>query len=76
MLSDFSAVANAIRATTRKAEKERQESSRHKLGYALRIPRIFRIRDDKTVGQISTLDEVRRIYEEQLEREEGPGTKE
>jgi DNA ligase-1 len=46
-----------------------QESSRHKSGYALRFPRIARIRDDKTVEQISTIDEVRRIYEGQLARE-------
>lgn len=48
-----------------------QESSRHKSGYALRFPRIVRIRDDKTVEQISTIDEVRRIYEGQLKRESG-----
>lgn len=46
-----------------------QESKRHKSGYALRFPRIARIRDDKTVDQISTIDEVRRIYEGQLKRE-------
>ncbi|HYC59799.1 MAG TPA: ATP-dependent DNA ligase [Thermoanaerobaculia bacterium] len=46
-----------------------QESSRHKSGYALRFPRIARIRDDKTVEEISTIDEVRRIYEGQLRRE-------
>jgi DNA ligase-1 len=46
-----------------------QESSRHKSGYALRFPRIARIRDDKTVDEISTIDEVRRIYEGQLKRE-------
>lgn len=48
-----------------------QESSRHKSGYSLRFPRIARIRDDKTVDQISTIDEVRRIYEGQLKREKG-----
>src|SRR5215212_448617 len=48
-----------------------QESSRHKSGYALRFPRIVRIRDDKSVDQISTIDEVRRIYEGQLKRELG-----
>lgn len=48
-----------------------QESKRHKSGFALRFPRIARIRDDKTVDQISTIDEVRRIYEGQLEREAG-----
>ncbi len=46
-----------------------QESSRHKSGYALRFPRIVRIRDDKNVDQISTIDEVRHIYEGQLKRE-------
>ena len=46
-----------------------QESARHKSGYALRFPRIARIRDDKSVEQISTIDEVRRIYEGQLKRE-------
>jgi DNA ligase-1 len=46
-----------------------QESARHKSGYALRFPRIAHIRDDKTVDQISTIDEVRRIYEGQLKRE-------
>src|SRR5713226_1566552 len=48
-----------------------QESSRHKSGYALRFPRIVRIRDDKSPDQISTIDEVRRIYEGQLKREKG-----
>jgi DNA ligase-1 len=48
-----------------------QESARHKSGYALRFPRIVRIRDDKAVDQISTIDEVRRIYEGQLKREKG-----
>ncbi len=46
-----------------------QESKRHKSGYALRFPRIVRIRDDKKPDQISTIDEVRRIYEGQLRRE-------
>ncbi|HEX2059377.1 MAG TPA: ATP-dependent DNA ligase [Thermoanaerobaculia bacterium] len=48
-----------------------QESKRHKAGYALRFPRIVRIRDDKTLDEISTIDEVRRIYEGQLKREGG-----
>jgi len=46
-----------------------QESARHKSGYALRFPRIAHLRDDKTVSDISTIDEVRRIYEGQLKRE-------
>jgi DNA ligase 1 len=48
-----------------------QESSRHKSGYALRFPRIARIRPDKTVAETSTIDEVRRIYQGQLRREDG-----
>ncbi len=48
-----------------------QESKRHKSGYALRFPRIARIRDDKSVREISTLDDVRRIYQGQIAREEG-----
>jgi DNA ligase-1 len=51
-----------------------QESTRHKSGYSMRFPRIVRIRDDKTVDQISTLDDVRRIYEAQLVRESGEGS--
>jgi DNA ligase-1 len=46
-----------------------QESKRHKSGYALRFPRIVRIRDDKRIDEVSTIDEVRRIYEGQLVRE-------
>ena len=46
-----------------------QESKRHKSGYALRFPRIARLRDDKSIAEVSTIDEVRRIYEGQLARE-------
>lgn len=38
-----------------------QESKRHKAGYALRFPRIVRIRDDKPVSEIDTLDRVRAL---------------
>ncbi len=40
-------------------------SDRHSSGYALRFPRIKRIRDDKTPEQVSTVDEVARIFEYQ-----------
>jgi DNA ligase-1 len=40
-------------------------SSRHASGYALRFPRILRIRTDKSVDEIDTLDAVREIYERQ-----------
>lgn len=38
-----------------------QESKRHKSGYALRFPRILRLRDDKTVAEIDTVETVRRL---------------
>ncbi len=40
-----------------------QPSPRHKSGYALRFPRIVRLRDDKPVSEINTLDDVRRLAE-------------
>ncbi len=46
-----------------------QRSDLHESGYALRFPRIVRIRDDKPVSQINTLADVDRIYKEMLERE-------
>ena len=38
------------------------KSDRHSSGYAMRFPRIVRIRDDKTVRDIDTLERVREIY--------------
>ena len=42
-----------------------QKSKRHDSGYALRFPRIKRIRTDKSISQIDTLDKVSKIYESQ-----------
>ena len=42
-----------------------QRSDRHASGYALRFPRILRIRDDKPVGEINTREDVRLLYERQ-----------
>lgn len=42
-----------------------QKSNRHNSGFALRFPRIKRIRTDKSVSQIDTLARVREIYERQ-----------
>lgn len=39
-----------------------QRSKRHKSGYALRFPRILRIRTDKTPDDIDTLESVEKIY--------------
>ncbi|HSA92221.1 MAG TPA: ATP-dependent DNA ligase [Terriglobales bacterium] len=40
-------------------------SDRHESGYALRFPRILRIRNDKSAGEIDTLERVREIFEKQ-----------
>jgi DNA ligase-1 len=40
-------------------------SARHASGYALRFPRIVRIRTDKSPEEIDTLDGVREIYARQ-----------
>jgi DNA ligase-1 len=40
-----------------------QESKRHKSGYALRFPRILRLREDKTVAEIDTVETVRKLSE-------------
>jgi DNA ligase-1 len=39
-----------------------QKSSRHKSGFALRFPRIVRLRPDKTPADANTLDDVRELY--------------
>jgi DNA ligase-1 len=40
-----------------------QHSGRHLSGYALRFPRIVRIRDDKPAGEIDTLERVAELYD-------------
>ncbi len=40
-----------------------QHSGRHASGYALRFPRIVRIRDDKPTDEIDTLERVAELYE-------------
>jgi DNA ligase-1 len=40
-----------------------QHSGRHLSGYALRFPRIARIRDDKPVEEIDTLERVAELYD-------------
>ncbi len=40
-----------------------QPSKRHKSGYALRFPRILRLRPDKKTADIDTLETVRRLVE-------------
>ena len=40
-----------------------QHSDRHRSGYALRFPRIVRIRDDKPVEEIDTVERVAALYD-------------
>lgn len=46
-----------------------QRSGLHDSGYALRFPRIVRLRPDKPPTEVDTIDDVERIYTEMLERE-------
>jgi DNA ligase-1 len=43
-----------------------QRSDRHSSGYALRFPRIVRIRTDKTVAEIDTIATVDKIYRQHI----------
>jgi len=43
-------------------------STRHASGFALRFPRIIRIRDDKPLTEIDTLERVEEIYQSQPDR--------
>jgi DNA ligase-1 len=55
-----------------------QRSARHQSGYALRFPRIARLRPDKPVAEIDTLARVKELYERQFGRggEQGIGNRE
>jgi DNA ligase-1 len=46
-----------------------QKSTLHGSGYALRFPRIVRLRHDKPASEIDTLADVERLYEQMLARE-------
>jgi DNA ligase 1 len=43
-----------------------QRSQRHASGFALRFPRIARVREDKTAADADTIETVRALYEAQL----------
>ena len=43
-------------------------SDRHASGFALRFPRIVRIRDDKPVSEIDTLERVEEVYQSQVDK--------
>lgn len=51
-----------------------QPSKRHKSGFALRFPRILRLRPDKTVAEIDTLETVRRLAESADMGQKGPNS--
>jgi DNA ligase-1 len=46
-----------------------QPSELHESGFAMRFPRIVRVRDDKPPSEIDTIDRVREIYDAMLTRE-------
>lgn len=50
-----------------------QPSKRHKSGFALRFPRILRLRPDKTAAEIDTLETVRRLVESSDPGQKGTG---
>ena len=41
------------------------QSERHESGYALRFPRIVRLRPDKSAEEADTIETARKIYETQ-----------
>jgi DNA ligase-1 len=43
-------------------------SSRHASGFAMRFPRILRIRDDKPLAEIDTVERVEEIYQSQVDK--------
>jgi DNA ligase-1 len=48
--------------------QEIQETDEYTSGFALRVPKIVRFRTDKTIGEIDTVEKLRRLYEFQYER--------
>ncbi len=52
------------------ALEEIQKSENYESGYALRFPRIIRLRNDKSLDEVTTLEEVKTIYHLQRHRNE------
>jgi DNA ligase-1 len=48
-------------------------SDRHASGFALRFPRIMRLREDKPLEEIDTLERVEEIYEGQPDKPPAEG---
>ncbi len=45
--------------------EEIQRSSNYKSGFALRFPRLVRVREDKSVKDADTIERVRELYKKQ-----------
>jgi DNA ligase-1 len=43
-------------------------SDRHASGFALRFPRIVRVRDDKPLNEIDTVERVEEVYQSQVDK--------
>jgi len=43
-------------------------SGRHASGFALRFPRILKIRTDKPVSEIDTVERVEEVYQSQVDK--------
>ncbi len=48
------------------AYQEIQKSPKYESGYALRFPRFIRLRDDKSIDEVDTIDRVAQLYESQF----------
>ncbi|MCX8176943.1 MAG: ATP-dependent DNA ligase [Candidatus Bathyarchaeota archaeon] len=48
--------------------QEIQETDEYTSGFALRVPKIVRFRDDKNVDEIDTIDKIKKLYTLQYER--------
>lgn len=49
------------------AFEEIQKSPNYPAGYALRFPRLVRVREDKTIEEIDTIEKIERMYQGQKE---------
>ncbi len=50
------------------AFEEIQKSPNYPAGYALRFPRLVRVREDKTIEEIDTIEKIERMYQGQKEK--------
>ena len=50
------------------AYQEIQKSSKYNSGYALRFPRVIRLRDDMRLDDVDAMEKVAKLYENQAMR--------